>query len=232
MSTRGHGEVCRGLLHLEMGCGSGRFGSEESSLASKQLPTGFEVLSVPLTLNCIFRYTSYSTPLTNSQFSIISSSLHLVSSLQLDLIAREWLLQKSIHTLIIVAILLGKGSLHTKATSLFEAFDPAARGQLEESKVSELLTHLFQVACKLLKLLYVGLDIAEEQYFERLERCLPMARTMAKLRLMPRSGATSKAYFVTRMCDYEDGQLLSPAGLRKYLRDQSPLVKPLAVPQT
>lgn len=220
------------FIHLEMGCGSGRFGSEESSLVSKQLPTGFEDHSISLTLNCIFRYTSYSAPLTLSQFSAISSSLRLVSSLQLDLIAREWLLQKRIHTFIIVAILLSKGSLRTKATSLFEAFDPAARGQMEESKVSELLTELFQVACKVLKLLYVGLDIAEGQYFERLERCMPMARTQAKLRLMPRSGAVTKNFFVDQMCSYEDGQLLSPAGLRKYLRDQIPLAKPLAVSQT
>jgi hypothetical protein len=210
-----------------MGCSSGRFGSEESSLAAKQLPTGFEAHSTLVSLNCIFRYTSYSAPLTSSQFTSISSALHLVSSLQFDVILRNWLLEKRISTLVVLAILLSKDSNHAKATSLFETFDPSARGQMEESKLSELLTELFQVACKVLKVLYVGLDIGDEQYFERLERSVPMARTQAKVMLMPRTGALPKDSFVERMCEYEAGMLLSPAGLRKYLRDQTPLVKPL-----
>lgn len=209
----------------KMGCISGRFGPDEEFLKTKLLPTGFEKHKTDRVVAKVLRHCRISTPVSESQFAEIQKALELVdtkSGPQYREVYGVHFIGQSVYPILVAGILLSKGTNKEKSSSLFAVYDAMAAGSLNDYEVESMLEELFGVATTVLRPLFAELNRKALNYFTEVERHLAKAVQEAKKTIMQDKTSISKSEFISRMCEYKDGMLLDHAGLRTFLKSQTP----------
>ncbi|CAG9324452.1 unnamed protein product [Blepharisma stoltei] len=219
-----------------MGCAKSRPRSSEEviiSLAEEGL--GFQDLNVNLIDNT-FRKFSHMGRINQTQLKRIAKQLKInivdygphtkINEMFYNLRKQEG--EYFLKDLLIIGILLGKGSHQEKASLLFQVFDEISEGAIEVSRIrNQILKSMFEHCVNSLGNLVTpaqcseSLELKNKKYLDELRQI--EADAIKKISDGLIADKTLKvideAEFVRAMCEFEMGNLLSSAGFRMYFKE-------------
>ena len=139
----------------------------------------------------------------------------------------------NLQTLLIISILLAKGTQKQKAKLLFEVVDHEYTEQISVQVLQELFERMSNLSCDLGKLVCDNQtehsnSTRNDDYIYRNRRAISYAFDDFKKNILEKEVDTtiSKATFIANLVKQEEGELVSSFGLRVYLKKFEKLAEP------
>lgn len=215
-----------------MGCvGTRELGMEEKCIVNSERGLGFYNVKAE-ELDAAFRKYNSNGYMTQSQLIHISNKFNIrilnygnhmhIQSFFSSLKANES--NYNLKDMLLIAIMLGKGSSETKAKLIYEIFDTEYSHQLTIQVVKkEILTRMVVHSSRTLPNLVCSemaepeLEMKIHKFKSKFEDFVEIAISELALKLTVRGKIISEDTFVEVFSTYYNGELVNPSGIRKFL---------------